>query len=226
MSKKVVGISIATGIGIGLGYLGYKYGRQFLTYLKQRDDRKSINDIAEDIKATLKKNMEDLCKKTNGNEDEIQISNSNSEKTLSEFLEGLKNLKVDKKTGGKHVLSEDKAEKNLEIEINLKDDEEEEEVKENKIKSVEDLNREYDKIIHEMNAETYKVLDILKARREDLAKEEVKKEEEKKVVSEEKAEKKPTTKKNIKVEGGKKKSDSNKKSTKGTSDKKVEETAE
>ena len=46
------------------------------------------------------------------------------------------------------------------------------------------------------------------------------------VVSEEKAEKKPTTKKNIKVDGGKKKSDSNKKSTKGTSDKKVEETAE
>lgn len=225
MSKKVVGISIATGIGIGLGYLGYKYGRQFLTYLKQRDDRKSINDIAEDIKATLKKNMEDLCKKTNGDEDEIQISNSNSEKTLSEFLEGLKNLKVDKKTGDKHVLSEDKAEKNLEIEINLKDDEEEEEVKENKIKSVEDLNREYDKIIHEMNAETYKVLDILKARREDLAKKE-NEEEKKEVVSEEKAEKKPTTKKNIKVEGGKKKSDSNKKSTKGTSDKKVEETAE
>lgn len=220
MSKKVVGISIAAGIGLGLGYLGYKYGRQFLTYLKKRDDRQSINDIAEDIKATLKKNMDELCKKHNENEEDVKIEGTENEKSLSEYLEKIKNFKVNKDTDGKHVLSEDKAEKNLDIEINLKD---EEEVKVNKINSVEDLNREFDNIMDEMNKETHKVMEILKARREDLAKEEVKKEEEKKVVSEEKAEKKPVTKKNIKVEGGKKKSESNKKDT---SDKKTDETAE
>ena len=223
MGKKVVGISIAAGVGLGLGYLGYKYGRQFLTYLKKRDDRQSINDIAEDIRATLKKNMNDLCKKHS--EEDIKVEGTETEKSLSEYLERIKNFSVNKNSDGKHILSEDKAEKNLDIEINLKDDEEEE-VKENKIKSVEDLNREYDNIIHEMNAETYKVLDILKSRREELAKK-----ENEEVVSEENVEKKTTSKKSsvkktIKVEDGDKKVDSNKKGAKKASDKKTEETAE
>lgn len=221
MGKKVVGITIAAGVGLGLGYLGYKYGRQFLTYLKKRDDRQSINDIAEDIKATLKKNMDELCKKHN--EDDIKIEGVTSEKSLSEYLEKIKNFKVNKDADGKHVLSEDKAEKNLDIEINLKD---EEEVGDKKFESVEDLNKKCDDFIAKMNEETEKVLNVLRARRDELAKE-----EDKKVVSEENVEKKTTAKKSsvkktIKVEDGDKKVDSNKKGAKKASDKKTDETAE
>ena len=50
--------------GSACGYLGYKYGKQVLSCVKNSIDRKPIEEIAKEIKGTMAKNVDDILKNT------------------------------------------------------------------------------------------------------------------------------------------------------------------
>lgn len=163
MSKKS-GL-ICLGLGLVAGYAICKYGESVSNSIKAKLEKKSVEDLADEIKDTLATGKDD-------------------------FAEYLRDLK--KRTCG----CEEEVEEDVEVIEVTKAGEETSTVveSENKIESVEDLDNKFNEIVHEMNKDTYKVLDALKQE-----KEEVKDEKE---VSKPKTtrKRKPAQKKEIKIE--------------------------
>ena len=55
---------LLVAVGSACGYLGYKYGKQVLSCVKNSIDRKPIEEIAKEIKGTMAKNVDDILKNT------------------------------------------------------------------------------------------------------------------------------------------------------------------
>lgn len=158
------------GLGIVAGYAICKYGESVSNTVKAKLEKKSVEDLAEEIKDTLATGKDD-------------------------FAEYLRDLK--KKTYG---YKEEVEEEDVEVIEVTKAGEETSTVveSENNIESVEDLDNKFNEIVHEMNKDTYKVLDALK-KEKDAPVEEVKEDKE---ASKPKTtrKRKPAQKKEIKIE--------------------------
>ena len=164
MSKKS-GL-ICLGLGLAAGYAICKYGESISNTVKAKLEKKSVDDLADEIKDTISTGKDDFA----------------------EYLRNLRKKNSDCDCDGdEEVIEVTKAGEEVSTIVES----------ENKIESVEDLVNKFNEIIHEMNKDTYKVLDALKQEKEEV--EEVKEDKE---VSKPKTtrKRKPAQKKEIKIE--------------------------
>lgn len=166
MSKKS-GL-ICLGLGLAAGYAICKYGESISNTVKAKLEKKSVDDLADEIKDTISTGKDDFA----------------------EYLRNLRKKNSDCDCGcdcDEEVIEVTKAGEEVSTIVES----------ENKIESVEDLDNKFNEIIHEMNKDTYKVLDALKQEKEEV--EEVKEDKE---VSKPKTtrKRKPAQKKEIKIE--------------------------
>lgn len=87
MSKK--GFILGSLVSFGLGYLTCKYGKQVVKYSKNSLNKKPIEEIASDIRATIHKNIEETLKNIeNFCDDSINNLNEKVNKSIDSSFYG------------------------------------------------------------------------------------------------------------------------------------------
>lgn len=87
MSKK--GLIFGSLVSFGLGYLTCKYGKQVVKYSKNSLNKKPIEEIASDIRATIHKNIEETLKNIeNFCDDSINNLNEKVNKSIDSSFYG------------------------------------------------------------------------------------------------------------------------------------------